>query len=154
LKDGTIDIIASDHAPHTREEHKKAEESSFESVVAGYPLCEHYLAIYLTEVNKGTLSLYELVRAASENVARHLGLYPRKGVIQVGADADLAIIDLGREDVIGESLPVRSKMGFTPLHGMKVKGAPVYTIVRGTVVMDHGDIQVKPGFGKFVPAQD
>jgi dihydroorotase len=154
VKDGTIDIIASDHAPHTREEHKKAEESSFESVVAGYPLCEHYLAIYLTEVNNGNLSLYELVRAASENVARHLGLYPRKGVIQVGADADLAIIDMGKEGVIGESLPVRSKMGFTPLHGMKVKGAPVYTIVRGTVVMDHGDIQVKPGFGKFVPAQD
>jgi dihydroorotase len=154
LRDGTVDIIASDHAPHTREEHKKAEESAFDSVIAGYPLCEHYLAIYLTEVNNGNLSLYEFVRAASENVARHLGLYPRKGVIQIGADADITLVDMHKEGVIGESLPVRSKMGFTPLHGMKVKGVPVYTIVRGKVVMDHGDILVKPGFGKFVPAQD
>jgi dihydroorotase-like cyclic amidohydrolase len=154
LRDGTVDIIASDHAPHTREEHKKAEESAFESVVAGYPLCEHYLAIYLNEVNNGNLSLYELVRAASENVARHLGLYPRKGVIQIGADADITLVDMEKDGVIGESLPVRSKMGFTPLHGMKVKGGPVYTIVRGNVVMDHGNILVKPGFGKFIPAED
>jgi dihydroorotase-like cyclic amidohydrolase len=98
--------------------------------------------------------LYELVRAASENVARHLGLYPRKGTIQVGADADLAVIDMNRQAVIGDSLPVRSKMGFTPLHGMEVKGVPVHTIVRGTPVMDHGKLLVEPGFGKFVAAQD
>jgi dihydroorotase (multifunctional complex type) len=154
IKDGTIDIIASDHAPHTQEEHQKAETNSFESVIAGYPLCEHYLSIYLTEVNKGSLTLYELVRVASENVARHLGLYPRKGTIRVGADADLAVIDMNQEAVIGDSLPVRSKMGFTPLHGMEVKGVPVHTIVRGTPVMDHGKLLVEPGFGKFVAAQD
>jgi dihydroorotase-like cyclic amidohydrolase len=108
----------------------------------------------LTEVNNGTLSLYELVRAASENVARHLGLYPRKGVIQVGSDADITVIDMKKDGVIGDSLPVRSKIGFTPLHGMKVTGVPGYTIVRGKTVMDHGRILVKPGFGKFVPAQD
>jgi dihydroorotase len=153
LRDGTVDIIASDHAPHTREEHAQADASSFQSVIAAYPLCEHYLAIYLTEVNEGRLSLYEFVRAASENVARHLGLYPRKGTIRVGSDADLAIVDLNREAVLGESLPVRSKMGFTPLHGQKVKGVPVYTIARGHVVMAQGEIKVEPGFGKFVPAE-
>jgi dihydroorotase len=153
LRDGTVDIIASDHAPHTKEEHQQADTSSFQSVIAAYPLCEHYLAIYLTEVNKGRLSLYEFVRAASENVARHIGLYPRKGVIRVGSDADLAIVDMSREAVLGQSLPVYSKMGFTPLEGHAVKGVPVYTVARGQVVMDHGKIMVEPGFGRFVPAQ-
>lgn len=150
LRDGTLDIIASDHAPHTKEEHQQADTSSFQSVIAGYPLCEHYLSIYLTEVNKGRLTLYELVRAASENVARHIGLYPRKGVIRVGSDADLAIIDMDKQAVLGESLPVYSKMGFTPLRGYAVQGVPVYTVARGQVVMDHGDITVEPGFGTFV----
>jgi dihydroorotase len=153
LRDGTVDIIASDHAPHTREEHAEADSSSFQSVIAAYPLCEHYMSIYLTEVNKGRLSLYEFVRAASENVARHIGLYPRKGVIRVGSDADLAIVDLGKGGVLGKSLPVYSKMGFTPLEGQEVKGIPVYTVARGHVVMDHGKIMVEPGFGQFVPAE-
>lgn len=153
LKDGTVDIIASDHAPHTKEEHEVADDSSFQSVIAGYPLCEHYMSIYLTEVNKGNLSLYEFIRAASENVARHIGLYPRKGTIRVGSDADLAIVDMNQEGVLGKSLPVYSKMGFTPLEGYEVKGVPVYTIVRGEVVMDHGRIMVEPGFGTFVPAE-
>ncbi len=154
IRDGTIDIIASDHAPHTREEQAKADESSFQSVIASYPLCEHYAAIFLTEVNKGNLSLYEFVRAASENVAKHIGLYPRKGRIGIGADADLALIDMDLEGVLGESLPVYSRMGFTPLHGYQVKGRPVYTVARGRVVMDHGEITAEPGTGRFVAAAD
>src|SRR5690606_17229573 len=101
LRDGTVDIIASDHAPHTKEEHAKADESSFQSVIAAYPLSEHYLSIYLTQVNAGKLGLYEFVRAASENVARHIGLYPQKGTIRVGSDADLAIVDMKKKAILG-----------------------------------------------------
>jgi dihydroorotase len=155
MRDGTIDIIASDHAPHTKEENDAAKAgNSFQSVVAAYPLVEHYLSLYLTEVGNGQMSLAQLSRLTSENVARHLGLYPKKGAILVGSDADLAIVDLEKEAVLGETLPVHSKMGFTPLHGRKVKGVPVYTTVRGSIVMDHGKVIAPAGFGQFVPAQD
>jgi len=153
LRDGTVDLIASDHAPHTKEEAEVAvTQNAFQSVIVAYPLCEHYLSIYLTEVNAGRLSLRQFSRAASENVARFLGLYPRKGVVRVGSDADLAIVDMKGEAVLGESYPVYSKMGYTPLQGKKVKGLPVYTIARGRLVMDHGKVLAKPGSGKFVPA--
>jgi dihydropyrimidinase len=108
----------------------------------------------MTEVNRGRLSLYEFVRAASENVARHIGLFPRKGVIRVGSDADLAIVDMKRKAVLGKSLPVYSKMGFTPLEGQEVQGVPIYTIARGHVIMEKGEIKVDPGFGTFIPAEN
>jgi dihydroorotase (multifunctional complex type) len=153
LRDGTIDLIASDHAPHTRDEQTDAEQqNAFQSVIAAYPLAEHYLSLYLTEVAKGRLTLRRLVELVSENPARHLGLYPAKGAIGVGSDADLVLVDLDAEAVLGDSYPVYSKMGFTPLAGRRVKGRPVYTIVRGQVVMEYGQLQVKPGFGRFVPA--
>ncbi|MBJ7601789.1 MAG: dihydroorotase family protein [Candidatus Dormibacteraeota bacterium] len=150
LNDGTVDIIGSDHAPHTWEEHQKAMTTTLNSVVAGYPLCEHWLSLYLTEVNKGRLSLERFSKLASENVARHLGIYPRKGVIRVGSDADLVVLDMEQESVLGETYPVFSKIGFTPLAGHEVKGMPVHTISRGEVVMDHLQVVATPGRGQFV----
>jgi dihydroorotase (multifunctional complex type) len=150
LADGTVDIIGSDHAPHSAEEQDHVAESSFDSVVAAYPLCEHWLSLYLTEVHNGRISLATLSRAASENVARHMGVYPRKGVIQIGSDADLVVVDMDREAVIGESYPVYSKQGFTPLAGKRVRGVPIYTVVRGEVVMEDGDVVGTPGYGEFV----
>jgi dihydroorotase-like cyclic amidohydrolase len=150
LQDGTIDVIASDHAPHTREEQAKVGDNSFQSVIAAYPLCEHYLSMYLTEVNRGRISLAQLVWLVSENAARHIGVYPRKGTIRVGSDADLALVDMQKRAVLGESYPVYSKMGFTPLHGKEVQGVPVYTVVRGRIVMEHGQIVAEPGSGQFI----
>lgn len=149
LNDGTVDIIGSDHAPHTWEEHQKAMTNTLDSVVAGYPLCEHWLSLYLTEVNRGRLSLARLSRLASENVARHLGIYPRKGVIRLGSDADLVVLDMEQQGVLGETYPVYSKIGFTPLAGHEVKGMPVYTVSRGEVVMDHLEVTGTPGRGQF-----
>ncbi len=150
LNDGTVDIIGSDHAPHTWEEHQKAMTNTLDSVVAGYPLCEHWLSLYLTEVNKGRISLAQLSKLASENVARHLGIYPRKGVIKVGSDADLVVVDMHQESVLGETYPVFSKIGFTPLARRQVRGMPVYTVSRGEVVMDHLNVIGRPGRGQFV----
>jgi dihydroorotase (multifunctional complex type) len=152
LRDGTIDLIGSDHAPHTWDEHQIAMTNTLDSVVAGYPLCEHWLSLYLTEVDNGRLSLARLSQLASENVARHLGIHPQKGVIRVGSDADLAVIDMRRQAVLAETYPVYSKIGFTPLAGREVKGIPTYTISRGEVVMDHMEVMGRPGRGRFVTA--
>jgi dihydroorotase (multifunctional complex type) len=150
LNDGTIDLIGSDHMPHSWAEHQQVRESSLQSVVAGCPFAEHWFALYLTEVNKGRLPLAQLSKLSSENVARFLGIYPQKGAIRVGSDADLTIVDMKKEAALGESYPVFSKSGFTPFLGRKVKGMPVYTIVRGEVVTDHLKIVGKPGYGKFI----
>jgi dihydroorotase-like cyclic amidohydrolase len=152
IRDGTIDVIASDHAPHTKEESERVPADVFDSLTIGMPICEHYLSIFLTEVSKGRLTLAQLVRATCEMPAKTVGLFPRKGHLGVGADADLAVLDLNKEAVLGESYPVYSKAGFTPLAGYRVKGVPVYTIAGGRVVMDHGEIPADPGFGRFIPA--
>lgn len=149
LNDGTIDLIATDHAPHSRDDFEKAKKNVLSSVVVGYPLVEHYMSLYLTEVNK-RISLERLSWLCSENVARHLGVYPRKGIIQVGSDADFAIVDMKQKKTLGKDYPVYSKMGFTPLEGKEVQGIPVCTIVRGKVVMKDGKIMASPGYGKFI----
>ena len=150
LNDGTIDIIGTDHAPHTKEDYEETLKNVFESVTAVHPLIEHYMSMFLTEVNKGRISLERLSELCSSAVAKHLGIYPRKGVIQVGSDADLAIVDMKRKKILGKDYPVYSKTGFTPWEGKEVQGIPIYTIVRGKVVMKNGEILPKPGYGEFI----
>ena len=79
-----------------------------------------------------------------------LNSYPRKGVIQVGSDADMAIVDMKVKRKLGHDYPVYSKMGYTPFDGMEVQGMPVCTIVRGQAVMKEGEILVDSGYGKFI----
>jgi dihydroorotase len=148
--DGTIDLIATDHAPHAKEESDKGKTDAFNSVIIGYPLAEHYLAMYLTAVNRGRISLELLSKLTSENVAKHLQIYPSKGIIQIGSDADLTVIDLKAKRTLGKDLPVYSRMGFTPYEGMEVQGIPVMTISRGEVIAEDGKITGKPGRGKFI----
>ena len=150
LQDGTIDVIATDHAPHTREEFAEAQGNVLDSIVVAYPLVEHYMSLYLTEINNRRISLERVSQLCSENVARHLGVYPRKGVIQVGSDADLAIVDMKKKKTLGKDYPVYSKMGYTPLDGREVQGVPVCTLVRGKVVMNNGEIVGHPGYGEFI----
>jgi dihydroorotase-like cyclic amidohydrolase len=103
----------------------------------------------LTAVNEGKLSLDTLVRISSYNPARIFGVYPRKGIIQPGSDADLVIVDMTKEEVINND-STYTKVGWTPYHGQKVKGVPIRTILRGKTVMENGRVVGKPGDGRFV----
>jgi dihydroorotase/allantoinase len=76
-------------------------------------------------------------------------VYPRKGVIQPGADADMVIVDMNKEEVISNETTY-TKVGWTPYHGRKVKGVPIRTILRGKTVMADGKIVGKPGDGQFI----
>ena len=140
LMDGTIDIIASDHSPHTAEE--KFGEDIWE-VASGFVGVETLVPLMLTQVNLGRLTLNHYVKLACENPAKAFGLYPRKGVIQTGSDADLTIVDMKKEMVI-QSEKLHSKTKITPFEGWKVKGMPIFTIVGGNVVMEKGEIFGKP----------
>lgn len=149
LSDGTIDLIGTDHAPHSPEEVDKAQENAFRSVIVSITLEEHMLAMYLTEINQtGRISLDRLVELLSTNVAKHLGVYPKKGTLRVGSDADITLIDMDKEGVI-EAARLHSKCGTTPYEGRRLKGMPVGTLVRGRFVMEDGEVIGEPGYGKF-----
>ena len=148
IDDGTVDLIGTDHAPHTKEEKDVGWKDMWKSP-GGEPQIQDYLKLFLTAVNEGKLTLDKLVRITSYNPARIFGVLPRKGVIQVGSDADLVIVDMNKEETITNETTY-TRVGWTPYHGRKVKGVPVYTILRGKVVMQDGKVVGKPGDGEFV----
>jgi dihydroorotase len=146
LKSGAVDMIATDHSPHAKEEKFKA---SIWEAIAGWPGVETMLPLLLNEVAKGTLTLNELIKYMSENPARVWGMYPQKGNMGVGSDGDLTLVDLRAEATIkAESLHSKSKL--TPFDGWVVKGVPVYSIVGGRVVMEKGDVHEDAGRGRLV----
>jgi dihydroorotase (multifunctional complex type) len=147
IKDGTIDVVGSDHAPHTREE-KEVGWKDMWKAPGGEPQVQDYLRLFLNEVNRGRLTLEELVRLTSYNPARIFGLYPKKGTIQIGSDADLVVVDMEREETIRNETTY-TKVGWTPYHGRHVKGVPILTMVRGKVVMENGAVIGKAGDGEF-----
>ncbi len=148
LNEGVIEVVASDHATHTREEKEEGWADIWRSP-PGLPAIETMLPLLLTEVNNGRLPLERLVEITSANPAQVLGAYPRKGVIEVGSDADLVIVDLNREHVITEEDSF-AKNRWTPYEGRVVKGVPVATFVRGVRTFDEGVIVGEPGQGRFL----
>ncbi len=146
LRDGTIDMIATDHAPHTPEEKTR---KSIWQCDCGFPGVETQMPLMLTEVNNGRMSINEYVRWACANPAKSWDAYPRKGVIQAGSDADLVMLDMNIERSIDQG-SLFSKSKISPWHGRRVTAGPVLTIVRGKVVMRDGQIVAQPGWGKPV----
>jgi len=150
LNNGLIDIVASDHAPHTDEEKQRGFQDIWDSP-PGLPGIETMLPLLLTQVRRGRLSLERLVQATSEAPAKAFNLYPLKGVIRVGSDADLVVVDPNVKTVIrGKDL--HSKVHWTPFEGWEVVGLPVMTVVRGEVVYEEGETCGSPGWGRFIPA--
>ena len=149
LMDGTIDMIATDHAPHTPEEKTRAD---IFTVDCGFPGVETQMPLMLTELAPRHASICDYVRWSAYNPARIWGLAPRKGAVQVGADADLALVDLDREMVLDDAA-LQSRSKISPWHGRRVKGLPIHTLVRGRFVMrDRTLMEGTQGWGESVHA--
>ncbi|CAN5598753.1 dihydroorotase [soil metagenome] len=146
LVEGVIDYAASDHAPHTPSE-KTAPDLA--SVPAGVPGVETLLPLLLTAVDGGMLSLERVVEATSEAPAKAWGLWPRKGSVEVGADADLLLVELGRDGAI-HGPDLHAMHSITPFEGRTTHGAVVATIVRGQIVVRGGRLLGEPGWGRRV----
>lgn len=140
-----------DHAPHHIDEKEIGWEDMWKAH-GGAPYVQDYLSLFLNAYNQGRITLERIVELGCEIPARRFGFYPRKGVIQVGSDADFAIVDLNRERTITKEQNY-SRAGYNPFEGWKVKGVPVHTIVRGTIVMENEKVVGKPGYGQFIPAE-
>ena len=151
LDDATIDIIDSDHAPHTLEDLKLMERDPWTGPF-GAPHYDHYLSLLLTDVREGRIRLARLVELLSAAPARILGRYPERGAILPGSIADLIIVD-PEATVVPKDGQMESKSGWTPYAGWTLRGKAVLTMVRGTVIVRDGEVTVDQGFGRYVPGR-
>jgi len=145
LKGGTVDIIASDHAPHALHEKK---DNSVWKVAPGFPGLETMVPLMLTQVNKRRLALSKLVRMTSERPAEIFKI-EKRGSLKEGYFADFIVVDMKKEWKI-DSSKFCSKAKFSPFNGWTVKGRVIKTFVNGRLVMNEGEIVGKPGEGKII----
>ena len=149
LDQGVVDVLGSDHAPHTLDEKAK----SYPATPSGMPGVQTLVPVMLDHVNSGRLSLARFVDLTSAGPQRIFGI-AGKGRIALGYDADLTIVDLRCERVI-ENDWVGSKAGWTPFAGRKVKGWPLGTVVRGKIAMWEAELRKAAGepvrFGEALP---
>ena len=155
LVDGTFQAYSSDHAPYRFDESgklPKGERTTFKEIANGVPGIELRLPLLFSEgVGAGRLSLNEFVALGATNHAKLYGLYPRKGTIALGGDADLVLWDPTRRVHVTWAM-LHDQTGYTPYEGRDLTGWPVTVISRGRVVVQDGQLHAEPGSGQFVPA--
>jgi len=137
VKNSVVDVLGSDHAPHSKEDKKKKYPAS----PSGMPGVQTILPIMLNHVNNGKLTLEQLIKLMCENPCRIFGI-KNKGYIKEEFDADLTIVDMNKEKTIKDEM-IASKCGWTPFNNFSVKGFPVATIVNGKIVMSDGKVNIE-----------
>ena len=154
LANGTFQVVSSDHAPFRfDDEHGKragGKEPAFPYIPNGIPGLETRLPLLFSEgVGKGRIGIHEFVALTSTNAARLYGLYPRKGTIAIGSDADLVVWDETRELTL-TNRALHHAVDYTPYEGMRIRGWPALTLSRGRVIWQDGDFRGAPGSGEFL----
>ena len=154
VRRGTLGNISSDHSgwryEGTRGKRVRGDDAAFRDIPNGVPGLAARLAIVFSEgVSKGRIDLNHFVRLVATNPAKLFGLYPRKGSIAVGFDADLVLWDPARRVTLTQGL-MQHAIDYTPYEGLEVTGWPVATLLRGRVAMRDGVVQAEPGSGRFL----
>jgi dihydropyrimidinase len=149
IREGHVDVIASDHGAHPPEAKRRGGDNIF-AAAFGVPGSETLLPlVYHLGVHEGRIPITRLVDLLAERPAKIFGLYPRKGTWQVGADADLVLLDPRGSTTITAATQ-HSNAGYTAYEGMELKGRIVQTIQRGRTVFERGTLSAKPGWGRFL----
>jgi len=153
LADGTLHVYSSDHAPYRMDASgklPKGEQTTFKEMANGVPGLELRLPLLFTYGYKaGRLRLEEFVNLTATRHAQTYGLYPRKGTIAVGADADLALWDPDRKVRVTREL-VHDNTGYTPYEGRELTGWPTTVLSRGEPIVDNGRLSARRGRGQFL----
>jgi dihydropyrimidinase len=153
LKNGTFQVFSSDHAPYRFDASGKlphGERTTFKEIANGVPGIELRLPLLFSEgVQQGRLDLNAFVALTATNHAKLYGLYPRKGTIAVGSDADIAIWDPQREITVTAGM-LHDNVGYTPYEGRRLRGWPVTVLSRGRVVVEAGKLAAERGTGAFL----
>ena len=157
LENGTFQVLSSDHAPfaYGGPDGKQAhgEDAPFNQVPNGIPGLETRLPLLMSHgVMDGRIDIHTFVALTSTNAARLYGLFPRKGTIAVGSDADLVIWDMDAPRTIRNEL-LHHAVDYTPYEGIEVRAWPAVTLSRGDVVWQDGEYLGRPGRGQFLPCE-
>lgn len=151
VQDGSVDIIGSDHAPFLLEEKLRGAEDIFQSM-SGFPGIDLRLPLMLTAVKQGKLTLQRCIELLCIRPAQVFGVYPRKGTLRVGGDADFAIVDFDQEFTVDrEKMYTKSKEIARVYDGWKLYGQTIHTVVRGRVVLRDGVVDPDcQGYGQLI----
>jgi dihydropyrimidinase len=150
LRDGIVSTLATDHCPFDFATQKRMGEKDFTKIPNGIPSLEDRVNVFFTYgVKGGRLDLHRFVDTASTQAAKLFGLFPKKGTIQPGSDADLVIYDPGYRGAIsakGHAMNV----DYNPFEGTAIEGRPSVVTVRGQVAVRDGKFVGQPGRGRFL----
>jgi len=156
LRNGTFQVFSSDHAPYRFDASgklPKGERTIFPEIANGVPGIELRLPLLFSEgVGQGRLDLNAFVALTATNHAKLYGLYPKKGTIAVGSDADIAIWDPERETTITAGM-LHDNVGYTPYEGRRLRGWPMIVQSRGRIVVEDGNLIASRGSGAFQPCR-
>lgn len=150
IQNGYIQTIATDHCSFNYELKKEMGEKDFRNCPNGLPGVETRMSIIFSEgVSKGRINLNKFVELVSTNPAKIFGMYPKKGAIQIGSDADLVVIDPKLKKII-TAKELHENVDYTPFEGIEIVGCPVMTISQGEVIVEHNKFVGEKGRGKFI----
>ena len=148
-----LQVVSTDHCPFCYKEQKELGKGDFTKIPNGGPGIEHRLSLVFTGgVHGGRFSVNRFVELVSTAPAKLFGLYPRKGTIAVGSDADLVIFDPSQDQVISAKTH-HMRVDYSMFEGLRVKGVPKQVLSRGRVVIDDNKFVGRPGQGEFLKRQ-
>lgn len=154
LKDGTLQLFSSDHAPYRFDETgklPKGQATTFKDMANGVPGLQVRMPLLFSEgVRKGRITLHEFVALTSTNHARMYGLAERKGSFEVGCDADILVWDADKQITLSAEM-MKDNAGYTPYEGREVTGWPEVVVLRGKVIVEGGRLLAQRGSGQFIP---
>lgn len=149
LNQGLVQVVGTDHCPFKWEQ-KMMGKDDFSKIPNGHPAIEHRMELLWSEgVEKGRISANKYVEVTSTNPAKIFGMYPRKGCIAVGSDADLVIFDPVKQHELSATSH-HMNVDYSAYEGWKVKGKCEIVILRGEVAIDKGEVKINKGYGQFV----
>jgi dihydropyrimidinase len=149
INQGLVQVVATDHCPFTWEQ-KKMGENDFSKIPNGHPAIEHRMELLFSEgVNKGRISLQKFVEVSSMNAAKIFGMFPRKGTLAIGADADIVIFDPNEKHTLSAKTH-HMNADYSSYEGWEVTGKCKTVLLRGQVAIEDGKAIAQKGYGKFI----
>jgi len=149
INQGLVNVVGTDHCPFTLEQ-KAMGKDDFSKIPNGHPAVEHRMEFMYSEgVAKNRISLTKFVELTSTNAAKIFGMYPRKGTIAIGTDADLVIFDPNKKHTISADTH-HMNCDYSGYEGLEVKGKTETVLLRGKIAIENEECKLQPGYGQFI----